>query len=292
MGTDGGRDSQRDDFWDIQKLIPAKKNRLAPFSAGPTLHTVQTTAPTGEATVGVDTEAHLRFTAEPVRGEEVETYTPSDNPLLLRVTIRRKTGGYSFYEQFRRDATRFFSDSGQVCDYIPFFSYTPQYTQLSSEQRSYYCHWRQGVREGHYLKTDKSYFFLYVYEIINLPELISPAEGIGALCRLWAAYRAELPGIDRYMIAWIVDYCLIYRLPCPRDLPADCLSAVSQSTGLLEFFFGAAGSTALGTERLLALSSDYRFENSRAVTPQNREAFPGISWQLWKRFSGFCSETG
>ncbi len=282
--------TERDDFWDIGKLVPNRDSRLTRFSAGPVMTEVGDAAdtnrdrstaqsvPAGAATEELARrEAALRFSSRPLRGgerEEVRVYTPADNPLILSVRVRRICGGYSFYEQFRRDALRLFDAPSPPAPYTPFFSFTPQYAQLSPEQAAYYFYFRAAVRRGEYPKTDKGYFFLLVYEIINLPERVPPKEGVGLLCRLWDAYRAALPGTDRYMVAWLTDYCLLHELPCPRELSAACLSAVADSSGFQEFYFGSAAErTPEGVGRLLALSSEYRYENSRAVTPANRAVF-------------------
>ena len=280
---------ERDDFWDIGKLVPKAEGRLGRFSAGPRMTEVSAPpAPSEHSAEGAAAfspasetaaaqENARRFSSRPTmagESEAVRVYTPADNPLILSVRVRRILGGFSFYEQFRRDAIRLFDVPAPPASYTPFFSFTPQYAQLSPEQAGYYFHFRAAVRRGEYPKTDKGYFFLLVYEIINLPERIPPKEGVGLLCRLWDAYRATLPGIDRYMVAWLADYCLLHELPCPRDLSAGCLSAVADSSGFREFYFGSAVErTPEGVSRLLALSSEYHYENSRAITPKNRVAF-------------------
>ncbi len=261
---------QKDDFWDIAKLIPQKKTALSPFATEiPLRGAVDTAVPTR-----APADPQLKLTRREEAGEEtVTTYRPADNPLILSVTVRRREGGYSFYEQFRRDASRYFDERGEACDYLPFFSYTPQYTQLTPEQLRYYFYWREGVREGVFRKTDRSYFFLLVYEIINLPDRLPPPEGISLLCRLFDAYREALPGIERFLIAWIADYCLIHALPCPRELSHACLAAAAGSSAFQEFYFGVIGRelTPEAVGKLIALSSDYRFENGKLLNERNRD---------------------
>ncbi len=270
-------ENNKDDFWDIGKLLPKKRAPISPFSAGPRLAAVNEGEPR-------DDRDRLRL-SRPLADESVETftYTPEDNPLLLRVSVKRTHGGYSFYSQFRKDALRLFGEAGPPAPYTPFFSFTPQYAQLSGEQLAYYLYFRSEARRGSYIKADKGYFFLLVYEIINLPEQVPPHDGCRFLCRLWEAYRERLAGIDRYMIPWLVDYCLVYALPCPSDLSGDCLSAVFESSGLFEFFFGTADTGPLGIGRLLSLSSNYRWENSRALTEENRASFERHMTALFPR---------
>ena len=263
---------EKDAFWDIGKLVPPKKGSLNRFSQGPAMAPVAVpppASPTPERREDAAVERRLTVSPTEPDDTEVTTYRPGGNPLLLSVTVRRRVGGYSFYEQFRRDALRFFDVTGETAEYVPFFSYTPQYSQLTEEQRAYYFYLRSEVRAGRFPRADRGYFFLLVYEVINLPERIPPVEGARLLGALWGAYRAALSGLDRYMIPWLTDYCLVHAIPCP-ELAPECLAAAAEGEGI-EFFFGnAAEATPEGVLRMLHLSSDYRFEVSRAVTDENR----------------------
>ena len=267
MSVENGKE-ERDAFWDIGKLVPRRRPTAHRFSSGTPLVSVEDT---GSLPPREDV-GERRLTPPPAAAAtEEHTYTPEGNPLLLSVTVRRTPGGYSFYEQFRREALRLFETEGTPSPYVPFFSFTPQYNQLSPEQRAYYLYFRSEVRSGRYPKADKGYFFLLVYEIINLPERIPPTEGARLLADLWGAYRRELSGLDRYMIPWLTDYCLVHAVPCP-PLTSDCLSAVADGEGV-EFFFGnAAERSEEGILRFLQLSSDYHFEASRILTDENRAA--------------------
>ncbi len=262
----------RDDFWNIGKLLPKHRESVGrPFTA-PSLTPVSDTS---SATPTVKAAEARRLTALPTSSAETETttYAPSENALIRSVTVRRAVGGHSFYEQFRRDAERYFDAPGLPCDYTPFFSFTPQYNQLSKEQMAYYFYLRSEVRAGRYPKADKGYFFLLVYEIIHLPVRVPPTEGARLLAALWGAYRESLDGIDRYMAPWLTDYCLLHAVPCPHELPSACLSAAAESDGIGFFFGTATVATPEGVLRLLSLSSDYRFEASRALTAETRTLF-------------------
>ena len=265
---------EQDAFWDISKLVPQKRAALSRFSQGASPIPVEAPPPFGADTSAVrDADRALTIPRSEVQGGEVRSYRPEGNPLLLRVTVHRAPRGYSFFEQFRKDAHRFFSEKGEAAEYTPFFSFTPQYSQLSAAQRAYYFYLRAEIRSGRYPKADKGYFFLLVYEIIHLFDLIPPCEGAALLADIWGKYRESISGLDRYMITWLADYCLYHAIPCPGNLTVGCLSAISQSDEI-EFYFGnAAEATEEGILRFLALSSDYRFEASRAVTEENKPLF-------------------
>lgn len=270
---DERRKKEQDSFWDIEKLVPPKRGTLTHFSSGQSL-TAVTVPASPDAPCTSPSEGRLTVLSRDTVSDVCEhVYVPEYNPLLLRVTVRRSVGGHSFYEQFRRDAERYFDLPGRPAAYVPFFSFSPQYNQLSPEQKEYYLYLRSEVRAGRYPRADKGYFFLLVYEILTLEDRIAPDEGARLLSGLWAAYRPALPDIDRYMAPWLTDYCLLHAIPCPAELSPECLAAAAELDGV-EFFFGNASTrTPEGVMRLLTLCSEYRFEQSRAFTEETRLAF-------------------
>ena len=271
--ADDKKRREQDAFWDISKLVPPKRGTLSRFSQGAAPVPVEIPPSIGFSPAPREADRALTIPAPEVGEDEVLTYRPEGNPLLVGVTVRRAPRGYSFFEQFRKDAHRYFDEQGAFAEYTPFFSFTPQYSQLSPAQRAYYFYLRSEIRNGRYPRADKGYFFLLVYEIIHLCDLIPPEEGAAMLARIWGAYRDSVSGLDRYMVTWLADYCLYHAIPCPRNLTSDCLFAVSQGDEV-EFYFGnAAEATEDGILRFLALSSDYRFEASRALTEETRPLF-------------------
>ncbi len=203
------------------------------------------------------------------------TYTPKKNPFLLSVTVTRKKSIYSFYEHFTKDARRYFAVEGEAdAPYVPFFSYIPQYSQLSEEQKRFYFSFRRAMREGRVVKTDFSYFMLLVYEILNLPELVPPEKGISFLCTLWTGYRRDFPQMDKYLAVWIPDYCLLHGLPAPTEALSEILPEVLRAADFKEFYLGnAAELSPAGIDALVALASDYRYRYSRYATEENRALF-------------------
>ena len=290
---DGYTDKERDAFWDISRLVPQKRS-VPPRSpiGGVPLPTVEG-IPSATANAVPTAESRQITQKRPLSDDVTETtYVPADNPLIRLVTVKRSVGGYSFYAQFLRDAERYFDTPGTPCEYAPYFSFTPQYNQLSPAQLSYYFYLRSEVRAGRYPRADKGYFFLLVYEIIHLEDRIPPEEGSRLLAALWGAYRTELDGIDRYMIPWLSDYCLLHGVPCPPDLADGCLAVAGECDGT-EFYFGAAAeATPLGVRRLLALSSDYRFEASRAATEETRPLFARHITGAMERVFRYLLSTG
>lgn len=270
------RNEEKDDFWDIEKLIPKKKtSRLSPFVSKPTVKDFYIDLPNGEQ--NSDDEARpsgeLRVSGERAEctedrklnldgvrkfeyGEE-RVYYP-ENTLIKSITVRKFKEKYDFYESFRKAALLYYDCPGEKCDFAQFYSYMPQYSQLNKAQKNYYFYWRHQIRQGKYIRTDYSYLYLYVYEIINLSDKVEPERGVELLCRLWKEYRKALPRIDMYFSVWVMDYCLVHELPCPIIEIQDFIFDVIRSSDFKEYYFTDIGKSGReGVWSLIAYLSDY-----------------------------------
>ncbi len=205
--------------------------------------------------------------------EPLFSYSPKRNPLLENVTVRLWPAKYSFYEQFRNNAVKLFEREGKECQYEPFFSFTPQYVQMSRRQLDYYLYFRSKIRRGEKIKADYSYILLLVYEIINVPDLLPPENGLDMLVFLWESYRSEYPKLDRHLSEWVCDYCLIHKLD-GRYIPLSLASEAARCCSLKEFYAGLDASEGSPyASALFSYGSIYNYRNSKFITDENRELF-------------------
>lgn len=259
------KDESMDDYWDIDKLVPKRRSGLSPFaSSSPTSqHTVRSAV--SEPQKRPDEERRISF--EGMRGikeEETLTYTPDDHGLIRRVTITKVVDRYDFYDSFRKAALLYYDCPASKCDFVQFYSYMPQYSHLTSAQRAYYFYWRQEVRNGRYIKSDYSYIYLYAYEILNLPDIIPPNDGLRMLCDVWRVYRKELHHLDVNFAAWVQDYCLVHQLPCPLEYIGEFLFECINASALKEFYISDLTKVGVvGVEPLLACLSDYDWRRGK-----------------------------
>ena len=264
MSKDNGN---KDDFWDLSKLVPKKRGKLSPFaSSDPTRdYTAPTPSKTEESTARPESERSLGAITGVGGSCEELTYSPEGNGLIKRVTIRHFIDKYDFYDNFRKSALIYYDYHPTAkAEFAQFYSYLPQYSQLNPQQKAYYFYWRGEMQRGRYLKSDYSYVHLYVYEILNLPDKIKPEEGIKLLCRVWREYRRALPRLDLYFSIWVQDYCLVHQLPCPLAEIEDFIFDVIAASTFKEFYLadvGRAGSR--GTPALLAYLSDYDWRRGK-----------------------------
>lgn len=259
---------EKDEFWDLAKLLPKQKETaMRVFSPDTPLETVEVR---GEAAQNAS-ETKLSFGKKEEKLVEAVTYTPEENPLITSVMIERRAATYSFYARFRAEGLRRLHLEAKVAEYTPFFSYIPQYSQLNEAQASYYYYFRSMAKKREKVKTDFSYLLLLIYEILNLPEAVSPREeGLPMLVFLWQTYREEFPKIDKYLAEWVTDYCLLHRLPCPVKELSSILPSVLAAASFKEFYLGNSTElSSAGVDALLALASSYHWRHSRYAVGDN-----------------------
>ena len=255
-----------DDFWDIADMLPEKKK---PKTRPPVFTDTQAvTVSTGEK---AHSDPSLRI---PPRGTEQKRkaptskeYTP-ESDFIRRVTITPWPTDFNFYQKFRSDAVRYLERTHAPCEYVYFFSYMPQYDQMTISQMAYYLYWREQFKKGNELKADNSYVFLLAYEIINLPDKIPPAEGAVLLSRLWGRYREEYRYIDKYFGEWLCDYCLIHEVMPDMERLSSFLPDAIESISVPEFFLGK---DALSPALIAAICA-YDYRKSKYYE-EHREAY-------------------
>ncbi|MBQ8401596.1 MAG: TerB N-terminal domain-containing protein, partial [Clostridia bacterium] len=221
--------------------------------------------------------------AAPKRSSAGEVVSERDGSgwLISHVTVRRWINDFSFYAVFGRDAAISHNKRGVPADPVPYHSFVPQYSQMDSRQLAFYLWFRDNARAGTYLEADFPYILLYIFEIINLPEIISPAEGIEKICDLWAYYRQTYQKLDTYLCEWVPDYALIHDVPLPGSVEP-FLPDIVRRAQFKEFYLDnmcPPGGTlihralAVLAGVLLETYSDYDYKKSRYYTGGNREQY-------------------
>lgn len=274
-----------DRFWDLESLLPQKKQ--VPRNRSVNTDTVEIDLdgkpsadsrfggssipprPVGDVRRPNPRELSMRIKAhqnEPKPLEPYLVYTP-ENTLIKKVSVAKWQARFNFYNRFRADTAKLWERTSTECKPVSFFSYVPQHNQLSYAQLKWYLYWREQMRAGNYIDTDYSYILLYIYEIINNPDLVEPSKGALMLCDIWAKCRAKYPRIDNYLSEWLCDYCLIHELPCP-DALQPFLQAVISAATFKEFYMSTDRITE-GAANMLSFTTNYDWRMSRYVTREN-----------------------
>ena len=246
-----------DSFWDLESLVPqSRKNSAHPVRRLDTDTVgISSDAPSGNkanASLNLDNWRALvgktgNTASSPAPSRETKTcggvpivgepiVYKLDNCLITSVTVGELRYPVSFYRNFKSDVKRLWNKTAAECPRVSFFAYVPQHWQLDFHQLNWYVYWRSCVLSGNYPDTDYSYILLFIYEIINSPELIEPQNGLEILVGLWTAYRTEYPKLDQVLGDWVRDYCFIHRLPCPNDRISSFRDSVIRRVKLPEFY--------------------------------------------------------
>ena len=264
------------DFWDIEALIPEKRSYGASRSQKTSFDTSTSEVENSPATKNSDSvysgSSFTRFipphTAEEFKNQpkpEVE-YT-LEHSLVHDVKIYSAENKYNFYDRFLDDARRFYAVKGEKSPPVPFFSYTPQYSQMNRAQSAYYFWWRENIRNGIYLSADYSYVILYVYELINLSEESDAEQTLDMMCNIWLRYGDEHPFVFKYLSEWVCDYCLIHRLPVPAEKIMPLYPRIMKECLIKEFYVvGGNGIGRVCADTLVEIASAYDYRKSKCAT--------------------------
>ena len=280
----------KDDFWDIEKLVPKKEKARYVRPVHDTTAVEITVPEDGEQSGAIVSRAIPPRAPESEAPEVPELEYKPESPLISSVRIFKWKNNYNYYEQFCLDAERIVRLKPEPCEAVPFFSYVPQYVQLSGSQLRFYVYWRSRVFAGEYLHADYSYILLLIFEIINRGERADVREGQRVLCELWIHYREEFPRLDRYLCEWICDYSLLHRLPPPLGFID---MGIAENSTLREFYVYFGDDDSAGYARaLIRFCSAYDYKKSKFAKGDGEALFdrhvPAALAYVLKK----CSEPG
>ncbi len=263
-------EKERDEFWDIASLLPPKSKKKAPVFVDEVRPA--TVEVKGECTTDEEKEARRLFLGDRENEAVEETVYSPDGPFIERVTVRKRKSSLHLFLGFKEDAIALRKEKGVPCPFATFFSYIPQFYQLTPAQKAYYLYFRDEADAGRYIDTNQSYFLLYIYEIINLPDVIPPEIGIRRMVMAWAGCRERVPAIDKTMARWVVDYGLLHRVSCPCDITRPFLKSILSSAVFKEFYLSDAGKEdEVQLDAVHSIVSGYDYKSSRYAVGETRE---------------------
>ncbi len=267
-----------DEFWDISSLIPPKKQyystsksiKTSEISVGNTPFKNEASQSDSIIKRYIDP---LYFENKKIRREafvEREEYEPQ-SVLIHKVILKKRKSEYDLYGSFLNTALKFMDTDADEVPYVSYYSYVPQYDQLSKEQFAYYLWWRKCFNEGTLIKTDQSYVLLYVYELINIGSAVDARLIQGKLARLWNEYHKEFSAICGKLAVWICDFSLLHRLDPPLEISR---SITKHTPSLKEFFIHIPeGDYTACVRSLLKYGTEYDYHTSKFATERNIDVF-------------------
>lgn len=139
-----------------------------------------------------------------------------------------------------------------------FQRYFPTYQGMNDQQLRGYFSWRTAVRNGEIKKTETSFAFVYIYELLHCIGVASPQQGFFRLRDFWDAYRGFAPFLDRYLSQWMRDFVVYYGLDSTL---LDTLPDAASDKALLTVLEHRSHDETALFDALCALSS-YALQNS------------------------------
>lgn len=257
-------------FWDLEALIPKKKQ--APTPPRRNIDAVDVFSDVRETGDGDTSDASPGETNAILPKKEIKTAVARQEPervwepeegLVRRVEIYSIPQGYPVYEQFRRDAAKLYHIKGLPCSKEPFFSFVPQYSQLTRAQLNTYFYWREEVRSGRYPTVDFSYLKLYLFELINLSDVLPEPEFFRRMTEVYREYREVFSQLDSMVPEWLADYCLLHGILPPDTLSSE-LPVIERVCSVKELFIRRHPEDKREDARvLLGFCSAYDYRGSR-----------------------------
>ena len=80
---------------------------------------------------------------------------------------------------------------------------------MEKEQFQYYIYWRTYALEGNVMPCDASYFYVFIYELLTGVHASSKEGVYHILINTFKEYRNFDKKIEKYLIPWILAYCII-----------------------------------------------------------------------------------
>jgi hypothetical protein len=219
------------------------------------------------------TVSQARFQPEVKPQNKSYTYD-FDGGVLMTCRIDEWGRGFSLFSDFVRDAKKYYKKTCVNANYIYFFSYRPMYKELSHEQLCWYLFWRSRIREGTYLKTGLSYIFLYLYEQINLSDIIGYEKVYANITKIWKNYRVEFPRIDKYIAEWLIDFAFVNKIKIDLNDIEDILPSIINIVTIPEVYLrGDFFKNKNNADLIIKNMSVYDPAKSKFYNEKNKELF-------------------
>ena len=213
---------------------------------------------------------------------QMKSYTPPQIAQMKKLarseTALHRSAEWIFYTQ-----GKFMEDFEDDYEYTGSFSrYYPTYQAMNDFQLRGYFTWRTRVRRGDVRKTELSFVFVYLYELLNGIGVRDARDGLDKLLFISRAYEPIDPRIRYYTQNWIRDYLVYYHLPL--SLCGD-MFAPQQGRELTHLYrYDAASDEEI--YKALCQWGTYSPERSR-FCKENPELFQTVAVNSYRRLSEY-----
>lgn len=162
-------------------------------------------------------KAETKYQAQPIKQRMPQRMVNDEIPNKIRQM--RELYDYSMLPSRSREKN-FYVQGQFMADYedeykkhFSFKRFYPTYHDMNVGQLRSYFTWRTQIRKGKYQRTNASYAYVYLYELLNNIGVDNPQAGYDRLVDFEKNYVDELDlGIKAYLDDWLKDYVIYYEL--------------------------------------------------------------------------------
>ena len=176
--------------------------------------------PQEEVTIFFDIEINGNEEEKQLIPPKSKTSVDSNRDITLNMNFLNSTEKENYFEfsetylenSFEKEMSEYENLEEKDALFVPFMQYYPSYSDMNKQQKKWYFYWRGQVRKQNYLKTDLSYIFVHVYELLSGYGWKDVQTGYQQLIDLWSSYRIDYPKLDSSLLEWIYDFAYLNNL--------------------------------------------------------------------------------
>lgn len=228
---------EKDDFWNIERIMPQKKpsahnsdnvkcadvlSRTEPsFSKGADIATLISS---------VNENRGMNSFESAIVKEKDYSHFANSNVMCFAYTGTYNS--FMVYEnKIRSHALSLYGKKSlEDAPFVDYFSFMPCFSELSQKQLDYYLYWREKVKLRERVCASPSYAFLYITEIVNLPDKICPDAAIHDIIYVWKEYLSYDKKYFKLMSDIVFEYCIVHDLPIPFEELKDLFYSIEIPT--------------------------------------------------------------
>lgn len=143
---------------------------------------------------------------------QMKNYLPPQYIEMKRLITIKDFYKCSYEQLFLKQAEfmAYFEDS---FEYSGIFNrYYPTYRDMSDYDLRGYFSWRTELRHGNIKKTNRSFVFIYMYELLNLTGGLTAEQGYDLIKSFTEQYKKTDPSITNTLYNWLFDFIIYYGL--------------------------------------------------------------------------------
>ncbi len=206
-------------------------------------------------------------------------YCP-ENPLIKNVKVFSDKPGEQIFPRdslFMRERRAYLNRCEGEQAPVPYYSYSPRYSNMNKSQLRWYLWWRENFRKGVFLPTDDCYLTLYIYELVCSEDNEDIEQALNLMCQILNEYKTHSSlniAMRTMMCSLICDFCLIHGLNSPIAMLDEDNRKLFISTNFPEFFIDFSDINRKFSAQTASLSlSLYNYKKSKIYTEEKADLF-------------------